>query len=833
MTFYNHGVIEPKWQKYWAEHHTFKTGTDKDKPYFYALDMFPYPSGAGLHVGHPEGYTATDILSRYKRAKGYNVLHPMGWDAFGLPAEQYAMDTGNDPAEFTNQNIETFKRQINSLGFSYDWDREINTTDPSYYKWTQWIFTKLYEKGLAYEAEVPVNWVEELGTAIANEEVLPDGTSERGGYPVVRKPMRQWMLKITAYAERLLEDMEDLDWPESIKDMQRNWIGKSRGANVTFKVKGTNQEFTVFTTRPDTLFGATFAVLAPEHDLVQSITTPEQVEIVADYQHQASLKSDLARTDLAKEKTGVWTGAYAINPVNGREIPIWIADYVLASYGTGAVMAVPAHDQRDWEFARTFDLPIVAVIEGGDVEKAAYTEDGPHIHSDFLDGLNKEEAMEKMIAWLEAQGVGEEKITYRLRDWLFSRQRYWGEPIPIIHWEDGTSTAVPENELPLVLPKTSNIKPSGTGESPLANLTDWLEVTRADGVKGRRETNTMPQWAGSSWYYLRYIDPHNTEKIADEELLKAWLPVDVYIGGAEHAVLHLLYARFWHKFLYDIGVVPTKEPFQKLFNQGMILSTSYRDSRGALVATDKVEKRDGSFFSLETGEELEQAPAKMSKSLKNVVTPDAAIEQYGADTLRVYEMFMGPLDAAIAWSEEGLEGSRKFLDRVYRLLTSKEIVQENNGRLNKVYHQTVKLVTEQIETLKFNTAIAQLMIFVNSVNKEDEIYIEYAKGFIQLLAPFAPHLAEELWQMVTGSADGISYVPWPCYDEAYLVEDEVEIVVQIKGKIRAKLILAKDLSREELEAAALADEKVQAEIAGKDIIKVIAVPNKLVNIVVK
>ncbi|MGI0311740.1 leucyl-tRNA synthetase [Streptococcus pneumoniae] len=833
MSFYNHKEIEPKWQGYWAEHHTFKTGTDASKPKFYALDMFPYPSGAGLHVGHPEGYTATDILSRYKRAQGYNVLHPMGWDAFGLPAEQYAMDTGNDPAEFTAENIANFKRQINALGFSYDWDREVNTTDPNYYKWTQWIFTKLYEKGLAYEAEVPVNWVEELGTAIANEEVLPDGTSERGGYPVVRKPMRQWMLKITAYAERLLNDLDELDWSESIKDMQRNWIGKSTGANVTFKVKGTDKEFTVFTTRPDTLFGATFTVLAPEHELVDAITSSEQAEAVADYKHQASLKSDLARTDLAKEKTGVWIGAYAINPVNGKEMPIWIADYVLASYGTGAVMAVPAHDQRDWEFAKQFDLPIVEVLEGGNVEETAYTEDGLHVNSDFLDGLNKEDAIAKIVAYLEEKGCGQEKVTYRLRDWLFSRQRYWGEPIPIIHWEDGTSTAVPETELPLVLPVTKDIRPSGTGESPLANLTDWLEVTREDSVKGRRETNTMPQWAGSSWYYLRYIDPHNTEKLADEDLLKQWLPVDIYVGGAEHAVLHLLYARFWHKFLYDLGVVPTKEPFQKLFNQGMILGTSYRDHRGALVTTDKVEKRDGSFFHVETGEELEQAPAKMSKSLKNVVNPDDVVEQYGADTLRVYEMFMGPLDASIAWSEEGLEGSRKFLDRVYRLITSKEILAENNGALDKAYNETVKAVTEQIESLKFNTAIAQLMVFVNAANKEDKLYIDYAKGFIQLIAPFAPHLAEELWQTVAETGESISYVAWPTWDESKLVEDEIEIVVQIKGKVRAKLMVAKDLSREELQEIALADEKVKAEIDGKEIVKVIAVPNKLVNIVVK
>ena len=833
MSFYNHKEIEPKWQTYWADNHTFKTGTDASKPKFYALDMFPYPSGAGLHVGHPEGYTATDILSRYKRAKGYNVLHPMGWDAFGLPAEQYAMDTGNDPADFTAQNIATFKRQINALGFSYDWDREINTTDPNYYKWTQWIFTKLYEKGLAYEAEVPVNWVEELGTAIANEEVLPDGTSERGGYPVVRKPMRQWMLKITAYAERLLNDLEEVDWPESIKDMQRNWIGKSIGANVTFKIKDTDKDFTVFTTRPDTLFGATYAVLAPEHDLVDSITSPDQAEAVADYKRQASLKSDLARTDLAKEKTGVWTGAYAINPVNGKEIPIWIADYVLASYGTGAIMAVPAHDERDWEFAKQFDLEILPVLEGGNVAEAAFTEDGPHINSGFLDGLNKEEAIAKMVSWLEEKGLGEEKISYRLRDWLFSRQRYWGEPIPIIHWEDGTSTAVPESELPLVLPKTSDIKPSGTGESPLANLTDWLEVVREDGVKGRRETNTMPQWAGSSWYYLRYIDPHNDEKLADEDLLKQWLPVDIYVGGAEHAVLHLLYARFWHKFLYDIGVVPTKEPFQKLFNQGMILGTSYRDGRGALVATDKVEKRDGSFFHIETGEELEQAPAKMSKSLKNVVNPDDVIDQYGADTLRVYEMFMGPLDASIAWSEEGLEGSRKFLDRVCRLLTKKELVAENNGHLDKVYHETVKTVSEHIEGLKFNTAIAQLMIFVNAANKEDQLYVEYAKGFIQLLAPFAPHLGEELWQLVTGNQESISHVAWPSYDENKLVENEVEIVVQIKGKVKAKLMVPKDASREELESIALANQKIQAEVAGKELVKVIVVANKLVNIVTK
>ena len=827
---YNHQEIEAKWQKYWADNKTFRTGTDKNKPKFYALDMFPYPSGAGLHVGHPEGYTATDILSRYKRAQGFNVLHPMGWDAFGLPAEQYAMDTGNDPAEFTAENIANFKRQINSLGFSYDWEREVNTTDPNFYKWTQWIFTKLYEKGLAYEAEVAVNWVEELGTAIANEEVLPDGTSERGGYPVVRKPMRQWMLKITAYAERLLEDLEEVDWPESIKEMQRNWIGKSVGADVTFEVAGTDKSFEVFTTRPDTLFGATYAVLAPEHDLVDAITTPEQKEAVAEYRRKASLKSDLARTDLSKEKTGAFTGAYAINPINGRKMPIWVADYVLASYGHGAVMAVPAHDERDWEFAKVYGLEILPVVEGGNVEEAVYTEDGPHINSEFLNGLDKAQAIEKAIEFLEEKKIGKKKITYRLRDWLFSRQRYWGEPIPIIHWEDGTSTALSEDELPLVLPVTSDIKPSGTGESPLANLTDWLEVTRADGLKGRRETNTMPQWAGSSWYYLRYIDPNNSEALADPELLKEWLPVDIYVGGAEHAVLHLLYARFWHKVLYDLGVVPTKEPFQKLFNQGMILGTSYRDHRGALVATDKVEKRDGGFYHMETGEALEQAPAKMSKSLKNVVNPDDVVEHYGADTLRVYEMFMGPLDASIPWSEEGLEGARKFLDRAVRMIENSEIKAENNGELDKVYNETVKNVTERLDLMYFNTAISQLMIFVNAVNKAKDLPLEYANGFVQLLAPFAPHIAEELWVKL-GNEAGISYVAWPTFDESKLIESEVEIVVQINGKLKAKIKIAKDLSREELEK--IGRESVAEALEGKNVVKVIAVPNKLVNIVVK
>ncbi len=800
---FNHKEIEKKWQTYWEENKTFRTSDDTTKEKFYALDMFPYPSGAGLHVGHPEGYTATDILSRMKRMQGYNVLHPMGWDAFGLPAEQYALDTGNDPAEFTEKNINTFRRQIKSLGFSYDWDREVNTTDPNYYKWTQWIFLKMYEKGLAYIDEVPVNWCPALGTVLANEEVI-DGKSERGGHPVERRPMKQWMLKITAYADRLLEDLDELDWPESLKDMQRNWIGRSEGAEVNFKVDGTDETFTVFTTRPDTLFGATYAVLAPEHALVEKITTPEQKEAVEAYLDKIKSKSDLERTDLAKEKTGVFTGAYAINPVNGEKMPIWIADYVLVSYGTGAIMAVPAHDERDYEFAKTFDLPIKEVVAGGDISKEAYTGDGEHVNSDFLNGLNKEEAIKKMIAWLEEKGIGEKKVTYRLRDWLFSRQRYWGEPIPIIHWEDGTMTAVPEEELPLVLPKTDDIRPSGTGESPLANIEEWVNVVDpVTGKKGRRETNTMPQWGGSCWYYLRYIDPHNSEQLADPEKLKHWLPVDVYIGGAEHAVLHLLYARFWHKFLYDLGVVPTKEPFQKLFNQGMILGANNE---------------------------------KMSKSKGNVVNPDDIIESHGADTLRLYEMFMGPLDASIAWSENGLDGARRFLDRVWRLFVqdngelNEKITDGNEDVLEKVYHQTVKKVTEDYEGLRFNTAISQLMVFINEAYKAPVLPKKYMEGFVKLLAPVAPHISEEIWSKL-GHNDTIAYESWPAYDEVKLVEDEVEIVVQINGKVKAKLQVAKDATREQIEQVALENEKVKGQIEGKTVRKVIAVPGKLVNIV--
>lgn len=799
---FDHQQVEKKWQQYWEENKTFKTSEDKGKRKFYALDMFPYPSGAGLHVGHPEGYTATDILSRMKRMQGYNVLHPIGWDAFGLPAEQYAIDTGNDPAEFTALNIATFKRQIKALGFSYDWDREINTTDPGYYKWTQWIFLQLYKKGLAYIDEVAVNWCPALGTVLANEEVI-DGKSERGGHPVERRPMKQWMLKITAYAERLIEDLEDLDWPESLKDMQRNWIGRSEGAEVTFNIESHDESFTVFTTRPDTLFGATYAVLAPEHPFVKKITTEAQQEAVAAYLDQIKTKSDLERTDLAKDKTGVFTGAYAINPTNGEKMPIWIADYVLMSYGTGAIMAVPAHDERDYEFAKKFELAIKAVVAGGDIEKEAYTGDGEHINSEFLNGLNKEDAISQMISWLEEKEIGTKKITYRLRDWLFSRQRYWGEPIPIIHWEDGTMTAVPDEELPLVLPITKEIKPSGTGESPLANISDWLNVVDpVTGKKGRRETNTMPQWAGSSWYYIRYIDPQNTEVIADPEKLKEWLPVDIYIGGAEHAVLHLLYARFWHKVLYDIGIVSTKEPFQKLFNQGMILG---------------------------------EGNEKMSKSKGNVVNPDDIVESHGADTLRLYEMFMGPLEASIAWSTTGLDGSRRFLDRIWRLFV------EENGQLNpkiqdgeeasnleKVYHQTVKKVTEDYEGIRFNTAISQLMVFINESYKATVLPKEYMEGFVKLISPIAPHLAEELWEKL-GHEGTVSYEAWPAFNEAKLVDDEVEIVVQVNGKVKAKLMVANDATKEALEQIAM--EEIKDQIEGKTVRKVIAVPGKLVNIV--
>ncbi len=805
-------VIEPKWQKYWEENKTFKVLENSSKPKFYALDMFPYPSGAGLHVGHPEGYTATDIVSRYKRMRGYNVLHPMGWDAFGLPAEQHALDTGQHPRDITVRNINNFRRQIKSLGFSYDWDREFSTTDPDYYKWTQWIFIQLYKMGLAYVAEVPVNWCPALGTVLANEEVI-DGKSERGGHPVIRKPMRQWMLKITAYAERLLEDLEELDWPESIKEMQRNWIGKSKGAEVYFDIEGLTgadadgepYRLTVFTTRPDTLFGATYCVLAPEHKLVPLITTPEQEAAVKEYQDKAARKSDLERTDLAKEKTGVFTGAYAINPVNGARVPIWIADYVLGGYGTGAIMAVPGHDQRDYEFAKTYDLPIIEVVKGGNLQEEAYTGDGEHVNSDFLNGLNNDAAIARMIKWLEANGKGQGKVTYKLRDWLFSRQRYWGEPIPILHLEDGTMKPVPESELPLLLPDVEQIQPSGTGESPLANVTEWVNTVDPEtGMRARRETNTMPQWAGSCWYYLRFIDPHNDKEICSREKQEQWLPVDLYIGGAEHAVLHLLYARFWHKVLYDLGVVSTKEPFHKLVNQGMIL-----------------------------GENME----KMSKSRGNVVNPDEIVDKYGADTLRMYEMFMGPLEATKPWNTNGVEGAFRFLNRIWRLFITEDgrlnprIVRgEGSDSFKRTWHKTIKKVTEDFENLRFNTAISQMMIFVNEAYKADELPFEAMEHFVQMLSPIAPHIAEELWERL-GHKETITYAPWPSYDEAWTVENEVEIVVQVNGKIVERTMISSDLNEQEMEQLALGLDKVKQATAGKTVRKVIAVKGKLVNIV--
>ena len=796
---YDHQKIEKKWQKYWEDHKTFKTEAyDFSKPKYYVLDMFPYPSGQGLHVGHPEGYTATDIVARMKRMQGYNVMHPMGFDAFGLPAEQYALKTGHHPGEFTYRNIDHFRDQIKSLGFSYDWDREICTCDPDYYRWTQWIFLKMYERGLAYTAEMPVNWCPELGAVLANEEVI-EGKSAIGGYPVYRKMMRQWVLRITAYAEQLLNDLDAVDWPQSTKDMQRNWIGKSVGAEVIFRIKNTDKEFTVFTTRCDTLFGATYCVMSPEHPFVDLITTPEQKEAVKAYQLEAAKKSDLDRTDLNKEKTGVFTGAYAINPVNGREIPIWISDYVLSTYGTGAIMAVPAHDTRDYEFAKKFHLPIIPVLEGGNIEEEAFTGDGKHINSEWLNGLGKEEAIAKMIDWLEENKVGQRKVQYKLRDWLFSRQRYWGEPIPIIHMEDGTLRAVSEDNLPLELPATDNYQPSADGESPLANCTDWLNVT-IDGMKGKRETNTMPQWAGSCWYYIRYLDPHNDKEIADRKLMDHWLPVDLYIGGAEHAVLHLLYSRFWYKVLHDCGVVSNNEPFQKLFHQGMILGSN---------------------------------GVKMSKSLGNVVNPDDLVQSHGADALRVYEMFMGPLEASLPWSDKGMDGARKWLERVYRMITTEGMItDEATPELDYVYNFTVKKVTSDIETLNFNTAISQMMIFVNEVYKNGKLNRTMAENFVKMLSCFAPHLGEELYSDLTGKEGSIAYEPWPAYDESKLVMQKAVIVVQINGKVRAKFETAQDAPKEELISQAEKLPEVQKYLEGKTIRKVIAIPNKIVNIVV-
>ena len=796
---FDHKQIEPKWQKYWEENKTFFTDVwDFSKPKFYALDMFPYPSGQGLHVGHPEGYTATDIVSRMKRMQGYNVLHPMGFDAFGLPAEQYAIKTGNHPEGFTVKNINTFTKQLKMLGFSFDWDKCVSTCDPSYYKWTQWIFKQLYNDGLAKNVDIPVNWCEELGTVLANDEII-DGKSERGGFPVVRKNMKQWVIDSPAYAEKLLAGLEDIDWPESTKEIQRNWIGKSIGAHVDFKVDGYEDKFTVFTTRCDTLFGATYCVLAPEHELVAKITTAAQKQAVDDYISVCATKSELERTELNKDKTGVFTGAYAINPVNNKKIPIWISDYVLAGYGTGAIMAVPAHDERDFEFAKKFGLEIIPVLAGGDVSKAAWTQDGEHINSEFLNGMNKEDAINTMVKWLEEHHCGQKKINYRLREWIFARQRYWGEPIPVINFDDGTSVVLSDDELPLILPPLEDYSPSKSGASPLDKAVDWVNV-EVNGKKGKRETSTMPGSAGSSWYYMRYIDPHNDKAIADRKLLDHWLPVDLYVGGPEHAVGHLLYSRMWNRYLYDKGYLSNPEPFKKLYHQGMILGGN--------------------------GE-------KMSKSKGNVINPDDIVNEYGADTLRVYEMFMGPLEASKPWSDSGVDSARKWLDRVYRLvIETDKLSDENDHSLDFIYHATVKKVTNDYETLGFNTAISQMMIFVNEAFKAKTVYRPYAENLVKMLSCIAPHVCEEMWHLL-GHENTIAYEPWPTYDESMLVTQTIEMGVQVNGKLRAKIQVAKDADEEAVKTLAFEQENVKAHTDGKNIVKIIVVKNKIVNIVVR
>ena len=796
---YNFSEIEKKWQNYWEENKTFYTDVwDFSKPKYYALDMFPYPSGQGLHVGHPEGYTATDIVSRMKRMQGYNVLHPMGWDAFGLPAEQYAIKTGNHPAGFTRKNIETFKKQLKMLGFSFDWDKEFATCDEDYYKWTQWIFSQLYKDGLAKLVEMPVNWCEELGCVLSNDEVI-NGKSERGGFPVVRKNMKQWVLDIPKYAEKLLEGLNDLDWPESTKEIQRNWIGKSVGAEVKFKIANSdNLEFTVFTTRPDTLFGATYCVLSPEHELVSKITTSEQKEAVEDYIRQAASKSDLERTELNKDKTGVFTGSYAINPVNGKEIPIWISDYVLVTYGTGAIMAVPAHDQRDYEFATKFEIEIIPVLEGGDISKEAFIGDGLHINSGFLDGLNKEESINKMISWLEDNKIGNKKVNYKLREWIFARQRYWGEPLPVVYDEDGKGYILPESELPLVLPELEDYSPSKSGDSPLDKATNWVNTT-FEGKSVKRETSTMPGSAGSSWYFLRYIDPKNNDEFANQELLKHWMPVDLYMGGPEHAVGHLLYSRFWNEYLYDKGLSPVKEPFAKLRHQGMILGTN--------------------------GE-------KMSKSKGNVINPDDMVKEYGADSLRVYEMFMGPIDAAKPWDPNGIDGSKKFLEKIWRLYVESDKIQnKENNNLERVYHYTVKKVTNDYETMNFNTAISQMMIFINAVNKEDIFPTQYAEGFLKLLNPVAPHITEELWNIALEHTGTIAYEKWPEFDESKTINDEITLPIQFNGKLKATISI--NLDEDETSVKSKVHEAIHSKLDGKTIVKEIYVKNKIYNIVVK
>ena len=797
---YNFLAIEAKWQKYWDDHKTFKVEVDSKKPKYYALDMFPFPSGDGLHVGHPEGYTATDIVSRYKRMKGFNVLHPMGWDSFGLPAENYAMKTGTHPDITTKKNIATFTRQLKSLGFSYDWDREIATSNVDYYKWTQWIFVQLYNKGLAYESEMNVNWCPALGTVLANEEVI-DGKSEVGGHPVIQTKMKQWVLKITEYAERLLNDVEELDWPESIKEMQRNWIGKSEGATIKFSIEGSSDVIDVFTTRPDTLFGATYMVIAPEHALVSKITTAENKKAINDYVDACKLKNELERTELNKDKTGAFTGAYAINPASGAKIPVWIADYVLSTYGTGAIMSVPGHDERDWEFAKKFNLSILAVVEGGDVNEAPHCGDGLHINSEFLNGLNKADATKKMIAWIEEKKLGTKKVNYKLRDWIFSRQRYWGEPFPVLKFEDGSVRVLDESELPLPLPELAEFKPSGNGESPLANATDWLWITDPKtGKRAKRETNTMPNWAGSCWYYLRFCDPKNEKEPWNKDVEKYWMPVDLYIGGAEHAVLHLLYARFWHKVLFDLGFVSTKEPFKKLVNQGLILAS------------------DGE---------------KMSKSRGNVVNPDHVVKEFGGDSLRLYEMFMGPLEKVKPWKEDGVKGVFNFLTRSHRFFSNPSSIKAGleDAETSKILHKTIKKVSHDYEHLHFNTAISSLMIFVNHCYKAGSVTKETAETFAKLLAPMAPHLGEELWSLL-GHNKTLTYETWPSFDEALAKDDTITVAVQVNGKLRATLEVDPSIPQADVIALAKSDENVAKNLTGT-IVKEIYVPGKIVNFVVK
>jgi len=852
---YDPHTIEPKWQKIWDERRAFATPSDPDelasKPKYYVLDMFPYPSGAGLHVGHPEGYTATDVIARMKRMQGFNVLHPMGWDAFGLPAERAAVREGLHPADITKRNIDTFRRQIKRLGFSYDWDREISTASPDYYRWTQWIFLQLYNRGLAYMADVPVNWCPALGTVLANEEVK-DGRYVETGDPVERRLMRQWMLKITEYAERLLDDLDDLDWPESVKEMQRNWIGKSHGADVVFKIADIDRDFTVFTTRPDTLFGATYCVFSPEHPLVTEITSDGQRSAVEAYVKEATQKSDLDRTDLAKSKTGVFTGAFAVNPVNGDKTPIWVADYVLMGYGTGAIMAVPGHDERDHEFARTFDLPIIEVVSGSDkpIEDAAFTDcsDGVLVNSTgrdgfSIDGLKVPDAIAKITGWLEDRDLGKGRIQYRLRDWLFSRQRYWGEPFPIVHTDDGEVVALDESWLPVGLPAIDEYRPTEDGRPPLARAgDDWLSVELPDGRMATRETNTMPQWAGSCWYYLRFIDPHNEDRAWSKDLENYWMPIDLYVGGVEHAVLHLLYARFWHKVLYDCGWVSTKEPFQKLFNQGMILAYSYRDKGGKYHLPTDVEKHENETAVLRaTGEELESQIEKMSKSKLNVVNPDDVIGDYGADSMRLYELFMGPLEVQKPWQMKGVEGVYRFLQRTWRLVVDEKTGELNSrltdapssseSELERTLNKTIKKAASDTETLQMNTGIAQMMIFVNEATTAKTLPRDIVTSFLRLLSPYAPHLCEELWQRL-GEDELIARAEWPIHDEALCIDETITVVIQINGKKRDELHVAKDTGKDELEKLALGSDRAKKFMDGREPKKVIVVPGRLVNIVV-